>query len=104
MRNPVQRRQGMPDLEALRISTIRTRRVQGAEEITHVGGIERGTTRWFTIVEIVEAIERGERFYIQSGAESMLLSVQHDGVGKKTLGVGFEPGPGRLLSLPRDGR
>jgi hypothetical protein len=32
----------------------------------------------------------------------MLLSVQSNGSGKKTLAVGFEPGPGRLLSLPRD--
>jgi len=89
-------------LEAVRISTIRTRRVSGAEEITHLGGMQRGSTRWFTVGELVEAIENGERFYIQSGAESMLLSVQMNGAGKKTLAVGFEPGPGRLLNLPRD--
>jgi hypothetical protein len=89
-------------LEAVRISTIRTRRAQGAEEITHVGGTQRGATRWFTLDELIGAIERGERFYVQSGAESMLLSVQQNGAGKKTLGVGFEPGVSRLLALPRD--
>lgn len=100
--NPVQACQGTPDLEAVRISTVRTRRVSGVEEITHLGGVQRGGTRWFTLQEIVDAIERGERFFVQSGAESMLLSVHSNGSGKKTLAVGFEPGPGRLLSLPRD--
>jgi len=89
-------------LEAVRISTIRTRRVSGVEEITHLGGMQSGSTRWFTIDEIFAAIENGERFFIQSGAESMLLSVQTNGAGKKTLAVGFEPGPARLLTLPRD--
>jgi len=98
----VQACQGTPDLEAVRISTIRTRRVSGVEEITHLGGMQRGSTRWFTIDEIFAAIENGERFFIQSGAESMLLSVQTNGAGKKTLAVGFEPGPARLLTLPRD--
>lgn len=89
-------------MEAVRISTIRTRRVSGVEEITHLGGVQRGGTRWFTLQEMVDAIEGGQRFFVQSGAESMLLSVQSNGSGKKTLAVGFEPGPGRLLSLPRD--
>jgi hypothetical protein len=89
-------------LEAVRIASIRTRRSAGGEEITHLGGMQRGTTRWFTLQEVVEAIEQGERFFIQSGAESMLLSVQMNGSGIKTLAAGFEPGPGRLLSLPRD--
>ena len=100
--NAVQVRQGRPDLEAVRISTIRTRRVSGVEEITHLGGVQRSGTRWFTLQEIVDAIEGGERFFVQSGAESMLLSVHSNGSGKKTLAVGFESGPGRLLSLPRD--
>jgi hypothetical protein len=76
--------------------------VSGVEEITHLGGVQRGATRWFTLQEVVDAIEDGQRFFVQSGAESMLLSVHPNGSGKKTLAVGFEPGPGRLLSLPRD--
>ena len=99
--NAVQVRQGSPDLEAVRISTIRTRRVSGVEEITHLGGVQRGGTRWFTLQEMVDAIEGGQRFFVQSGAESMLISVHQNGDGNKTLSVGFDTGLGRLLTLPR---
>jgi hypothetical protein len=102
--NSVQPCRGGPDLDAVRISTIRTRRVSAGEEITHLGGSQREGTHWFTLQEIVDAIELGQRFFVQSGAESMLLSVHMNGSGKKTLAVGFEPGPGRLLNLPRDAR
>jgi hypothetical protein len=88
-------------LEAVRITSIRTRRRDGVEEITHLATVRGGRTQWFTVQQIIDAMEDGKRFFIQSGSESMLLSVEKNGRGEKTLGVGFEPGPGRLLTLPR---
>jgi len=88
-------------LEAVRITSIRTRRRDAAEEITHLAAIADGRAQWFTVAHIVEAIEDGKRFFMQSGSESMLLSVDKNPGGEKTLCVGFEPGPGRLLTLPR---
>jgi len=52
--------------------------------------------------ETIRAIEDGERFYIEAGSESLLLSVQKDRDGRKFLAVGFEPGSELLLTLPRD--
>ena len=86
---------------AKQITAVRTRRVKGAEEITHLGEAHRGGMRWLTEREVVEAIEQGERFYMQVGNESLLLSVQKTNAGRQILSVGFEPNPGRLLSLPR---
>ncbi len=88
-------------MDAVQISVIRTQRVRGTEEITHLGAALSAGTRWFTLDEVIEAIERGERFYVQAGAESMLISVHHNGDGSKTLRVGFDAGLGRLLTLPR---
>jgi hypothetical protein len=88
-------------VDAVQISVVRTQRVLGTEEITHLGTALSAGTRWFTLDEVIEAIERGERFYVQAGAESMLISVHHDGDGSKTLRVGFDAGLGRLLTLLR---
>ena len=88
-------------MHAVQISVVRTRRAGGTEEITHVGATLDAGTRWFTLDELIEAIERGERFYVQTGAESMLISVHLNGHGNKALGVGFDAGLGRLLTLPR---
>ena len=88
-------------MEAVRITSIRTRRKDGVEEITHLATLGGDRTQWFTVQQIIEAMEDGKRFFIQSGSESMLLSVEKNRRGEKTLGVGFDPNPGRLLTLPR---
>jgi hypothetical protein len=88
-------------LEAVRITSVRTRRKDGVEEITHLATLHGGRTEWLTLQQIIAAMEDGTRYFIQSGSESMLLSVEKNRRGEKTLGVGFEPGPGRLLTLPR---
>ena len=60
-------------------------------------------TQWLLSLErVIEAIERGERYFIECGSESMLVSVMRDGDGRKTLSVGVEPSASRLLQLPRD--
>jgi hypothetical protein len=76
--------------------------VKGAEEVTHLGEAQRSGVRWSTVREIIREIEDGERFYIEAGSESLLLSVQKDRDGRKSLAVGFEPGAELLLTLPRD--
>jgi len=88
-------------VDAVRISVVRTKRVKGSEEISHVGAALNAGIRWFTLPEVIEAIEHGSRFYMQAGAESMLISVHQNGDGNKTLSVGFDTGLGRLLTLPR---
>jgi len=88
-------------VSAKRITTVRTRRVKGAEEVTHLGEAQRSGVRWLTVREVIRAIEDGERYYIEAGSESLLLSVQKDSDGRKSLTVGFEPGAELLLTLPR---
>jgi hypothetical protein len=82
---------------------VRTRRGKGGEELTHLAEAYRGGVRWLTLREVIQSIEGGTRYFVQIGNESLLLSIQKgtDGRGK-TVGVGFEGGAGRLLSLPRD--
>jgi hypothetical protein len=89
-------------LAAKLITAVRTRRVKGVEEVTHLGASSgSGELQWMTVREATQAIEAGERYFIQIGSESLLISVQKNADGRKTVGVGFEPGAGRLLSLPR---
>ena len=88
-------------MEAVRITSIRTHRKDGVEEITHLATLGGDATQWFTVQQIIDAMEDGKRFFIQSGSESMLLAVEKNRRGEKTLGVGFDPNPGRLLTLPR---
>ena len=89
-------------MSARQITAVRTRRVKGAEEVTHLAETNRGGgVEWLTVRELVQAIEQGERYFIQIGNESLLLSVQKGADGRKSVGVGFEPGAGRLLTLPR---
>jgi hypothetical protein len=89
-------------LPAKQIMAVRARRVKGAEEVTHVAEAGHADTLdWLTVRELVDAIEQGERYFIQIGNESLLLCVQQGADGRKKVGVGFEPGSGRLLSLPR---
>ena len=87
-------------MAARRITTVRTRRVKGTEEVTHLGEAQPGGVRWLAVRDAIRAIEDGEHFYIEAGSESLLLSVQKDGDGK-TLVVGFEPSAELLLTLPR---
>ena len=89
-------------MAAKQIIAVRTRRVKGAEELTHLAEAHRGGKRWHTVRELIKAIEDGERFYFEAGSESLLLSVQKDDDGRKSLTVGFEPGAELLLTLPRD--
>ena len=90
-------------MEALQISCVRTRRVDGAEQITHLGGTLPDGKRWLRTVDaVIDAIENGSRFYVRSTSESVLVSVHRERSGKKTLGVGFDGDSGRLLALPRD--
>ena len=89
-------------MSAKQITAVRTRRVKGAEEITHLGAANSsGDMQWFSVPEVVQAIEQGDRYFIQIGNESLLIAVQKAGDGRKTVGVGLEPGAGRLLTLPR---
>jgi phage gp46-like protein len=89
-------------LSAKQITAVRTRHVKDAEEVTHLAEANHDAgLQWLTVREVVQAIEQGERYFIQIGSESLLLSVQKPGDGRKTVGVGFEPGSGRLLTLPR---
>ena len=87
---------------ARRITTVRTRRVKGAEEVTHLGEAHGGGVRWVGVRDVVRAIEDGEHFYIEAGSESLLLRVQKDKQGRNSLTVGFEPSAELLLTLPRD--
>ena len=89
-------------MAAKQITAVRTRRVKGVEEVTHLGAANRGgEVQWITVREAIQAIEEGDRYFIQIGNESLLISMQKNADGRKTVGVGFEPGAGRLLSLPR---
>ena len=99
--NRLQGRREIPDVSAKQIVAVRTRRAKGAEEVTHLAEAQQGGPRWRTVREVVQGIEEGERFFVQVGNESLLLSVQEGADGRKTVGVGFE-GSGRLLTLPRD--
>lgn len=89
-------------MAAKQIIAVRTRRAKGAEEITHLAEAHRGGRRWLSVRDTISAIEDGERFYFEAGSESLLLSVQQDEDGRKSLTVGFEPGAELLLTLPRD--
>lgn len=86
-------------MPAKRVTAVRTRRVKGTEEVTHLSVSEHS---WLTVREVIRAIENGERFYLEAGSESLLLSVQKASDGRKSLAVGFEPGAELLLTLPRD--
>jgi len=88
-------------LSAKQITAVRTRRVKGAEEVTHFAEANRDGVQWLTERELVQAIDQGERYFIQIGNESLLLTVQKGADGSKKVAVGIEPGPGRLLTLPR---
>ena len=89
-------------MSAKQITAVRTRRVKGAEEVTHLAEANRGGgVQWATVRDVIEGIEQGERYFIQVGNESLLLTVQKGADGSKKVGVGIEPGAGRLLSLPR---
>ena len=89
-------------MAAKQITAVRTRRVKGVEEVTHLGATTRGgELEWFTVREAIQAIEQGERYFVQIGNESLLISVQEGADGRKAVGVGFERGAGRLLNLPR---
>ena len=87
---------------ARRITAVRTRRVKGTEEVTHLGEGPGSGYHWMAVREVIRAMENGERFYIEAGSESLLLSVQKDRDGRPSLAVGFEPGAELLLTLPRD--
>jgi hypothetical protein len=90
-------------MEAILISCVRTRRVGGVDEITHVGGKLADGTPWLASFDsVVQQIESGRRYFVVSSAESMLVSVVHARDGRKVLGVGVEANPSRLLELPRD--
>lgn len=89
-------------VSARRITAVRTRRVKGAEEVTHLGEGDPGGVRWVSVRDAIREIEAGGRFYIEAGAESLLLSVQKHSDGRKSLTVGFEQGAELLLTLPRD--
>lgn len=89
-------------MSARRIKAVRTRRVKGNEELTHLGEGPGSGYRWLSVRDVILAIEDGERFYIEAGSESLLLSVQQDSDGRKSLAVGFEPSAELLLTLPRD--
>ena len=90
-------------MEAILISRVRTRRVAGVDEITHVGGKLADGTPWVASFEsVVEQIESGRRYFVASPAESMLVSVVQGRDGRKVLGVGVEANASRLLELPRD--
>lgn len=91
-------------MAAKQIIAVRTRRVKGVEELTHLAEAHRDGKRWLTVRELLKAIEDGERYYFEAGGESFLLSVQKDEDGHKSLAVGFEPGAELLLTLPRDDR
>jgi hypothetical protein len=92
-----------PTLDAILISCVRTRRLGGIDEITHVGGKLSDGTPWLASFEsVVEQIESGRRYFVASPAESMLVSVVRERDGRKVLGVGVEASPSRLLDLPRD--
>ena len=89
-------------MPAKQITAVRTRRVKGVEELTHLAEARRSSAlQWLTVREVIQALEQGERYFIQLGNESLLLSVQQSADGRKTVGVGIERGAGRLLSLPR---
>jgi hypothetical protein len=89
-------------VSAKRITAVRTRRVKGKEEVTHLGEAHRSSMRWLTVREVIRSIEAGEHFYIEAGSESLLLSVQKGSDDRKVLAVGFEPSAELLLTLPRD--
>ena len=89
-------------MSAKRITTVRTRRTKGGEEVTHLGEAQRSGVRWITVRDAIRAIEDGEHFYIEAGSESLLLSVQTDKQGRKSLSVGFDPSAELLLTLPRN--
>ena len=89
-------------MSARRITAVRTRRVKGTEEVTHLGEAQPSGLRWLALRDVIRAIEDGEHFYIEAGSESLLLSVQKDSDGRKALTAGFEPSAELLLTLPRD--
>lgn len=89
-------------MPAKQITAVRTRRVKGEEELTHLADGQGSAARWLSVSEVIRAIEDGEHFYIEAGSESLLLSVQKDRHGRKSLAVGFEPSAELLLTLPRD--
>jgi len=89
-------------LAAKQIIAVRTRRVKGVEEITHVAEAQHGGKRWLTVREVIKEIEDGQHFFFEAGSESLLLCVQKDSDERKWLAVGFESGAELLLTLPRD--
>lgn len=92
----------MPDLDAIAISFVRSQRVEGSDELTHVGGTLADGTRWLsTVEEAITAIEGGQRYFVELQSESILVSVKHDTRGRKILRVGFDTNSTRLLALPR---
>ena len=88
-------------MSATQIMAVRTRRVRGAEEVTHLAIRDAGDLSWLSVREVIRAVEGGRHFYIEAGSESLLLSVQKASDGRKTLAVGFEPSAELLLTLPR---
>jgi len=88
-------------LAAKQITAVRTRRVKGVEEVTHLAEANVDGVQWATVRDVIAGIEQGERYFIQVGNESLLLTIQKGADGSKKVGVGIESGAGRLLSLPR---
>jgi hypothetical protein len=87
---------------ALRIGCVRTRRVAGIEELTHIGGTETDGTPWSAPVEaVIEAIGDGQAYYVLTPAESLLILVYVDASGKKRLKAGFHEDDSSLLRLAR---
>ena len=42
-------------MPAKRITTVRTRRVKGIEEVTHLGEAQRSAVRWMTVRDLEDA-------------------------------------------------
>jgi hypothetical protein len=87
---------------ALQITCVSVQRGSGFSQITHLGGKLPNGSRWSTTVEsVIEAIEAGVRYYMDTGAESQIVTVARDENAKRFLSVGLTGNWQPLLRLPR---
>ena len=73
----------------------------GAGQIGIVGGRRADGRLWsLSIDALVEAIERGERYYVRTPTETLLLTARRNAHGKPEINVGLGS-DGLLATLPR---
>ena len=87
---------------AVEITCVSVQPTFGFRQITRLGGKLPNGSVWSTTVEsVMEAIESGTRYYMNTEAEAQMVTVARDAGGNRFLSVGLSQSWQPLLQLPR---